>query len=324
MHIFMPLNDILPAAALFFILACFAGVPALSLLSYLTGIARKKVFMFKLARQMARLGLLFIVSMSLACAGVLAASYYYGPEADMWLEHHVFWESGIYICLVALFFFGFFGLAWNWLARVKWLHFLVGAVGAAACMLFAGMLLWAVWRELDPLSPVYPQAASVFWPIIVQVYLLSIAAGSCVGLLYLLYRRNLDDFGRDYYRFVLGYISKCGIIFAAVSPLTCVWLYFAVRDVFVPDHLLMPGALFVIFLVLAVLLLLRITRSPHPLRNKVAIIVCPVLFLLVIAVRLVSYLEVADMVADGEILGTFMRDWMQALESWASGRIRMW
>ncbi len=324
MHIFMPLNDILPAAALCFILACFAGVPVLSLLSYLTGIAHKKVFMFKLARQMSRLGLLFIVSMSLACAGVLAASYYFGPEADMWLEHHVFWESGIYICLVALVFFGFFGLAWNWMSRLKWLHFLVGAVGGVASMLFAGVLLWAVWRELDPLSPVYPQADSVFWPIMVQIYLLSIATGSCVGLLYLLYRRNLDDFGRDYYRFVLGYISKCGIIFAAVSPLTCVWLYFAVRDVFVHDHLLMPVALFVVFLVLAVLLLLRITRSSHPLRNKGAIIVCPVLFLLVIAVRLVSYLEVADIAAEGEILGTFMRDWMQALESWASGRIRMW
>ena len=108
MQIFISINDILPAAALLFILACFAGVPVLSLLSYLTGIAQKKVFMFKLARQMARLGLLFIVSMSLACAGVLGASYYYGPEADTWLEHHVFWESGIYLCLVALFFFRFF------------------------------------------------------------------------------------------------------------------------------------------------------------------------------------------------------------------------
>ncbi|GEM_PF-1134242 len=324
MQIFISINDILPAAALLFILACFAGVPVLSLLSYLTGIAQKKVFMFKLARQMARLGLLFIVSMSLACAGVLGASYYYGPEADTWLEHHVFWESGIYLCLVALFFFGFFGLAWNWLVRLRWLHLLVGAVGGVASMLFAGALLWAVWRELDPLSPVYPEAASVFWPIMVQVYLLSIAAGSSAGLLYLLYRRNLDDFGRDYYRFVLGYISRCGIFFAVVSPLTCIWLYFAGREVFMPDHLIMPGALFVVFLVLAVLLLLRIARSPHPLRNKAAIIICPVFFLLVLAVRLVSYLEVADMAAEGDILETFMRDWMQALESWASGRIRMW
>ncbi|WP_291318531.1 hypothetical protein [Desulfonatronospira sp.] len=324
MQIFISINDILQAAVLFFILACFAGVPVLSLLTYITAIVRKKVFMFKLARQLARLGFLFILSMSLACAGLLALSYYYGPEADTWLEHHVFWESGIYICLVALVFFGFFCLAWNWLVRLKWLHLMVGAVGGVAGMLFAGVLLWAVWRELDPLSPVYPQADSMFWPVMVQLYLIFIATGSAVGLLYLLYRRNLDDFGRDYYRFVLGYISRCGIFFAAVSPLTCIWLYFAGRDVFVPDHLIMPGALFVIFLVLAVLLLLRIVRSAHPLRNKAAIIVCPALFLLVISVRLVSYLEVADMAAQGEILSTFMRDWMQGLESWASGRIRMW
>ncbi|EFI33225.1 conserved hypothetical protein [Desulfonatronospira thiodismutans ASO3-1] len=324
MQIFISINDILPAAALFFNLACFTGVPVLSLLGYLSGIARKKVFMFKMARQIARLGLLFIISTSLACAGLLGASYYYGPEADMWLEHHVFWESGLYICFVALVFFGFFTLCWNWLARVKWLHLLVGSVGGTACMLFAGILLWAVWRELDPLSPVYPQADSMFWPVLVQVYLLSIAAGSAAGLLYLLYRRNLDDFGRDYYRFVLGYVSRCGIFFAVVSPLTCIWLYFAGREVFMPDHLIMPGALFVIFLVLAVLLLLRIARSAHPLRNKAAIIVCPGVFLLVVAVRLVSYLEVADMAAQGEVLSTFMRDWMQALESWASGRIRMW
>ncbi|WP_291323410.1 hypothetical protein [Desulfonatronospira sp.] len=324
MQLFISIQDILTPAVLYFILACFAGIPAMSLLSYMTGIARKKVFTFKLARQFANLGLLFILAISLACAALMGASHYYFPEADIWLKHHVFWESGIYFCLVSLLFFGVYCLAWNFLGRFKWLHLLLGTVGVIACMLFAGMLIWAVWRELDPLSPVYPEPVSVFWPIMVQVYLLSAMAGSAMGLLYLLYRRNRDDFGRDYYRFSLGFTARWGVFFAVVSPLTCVWLYLVTREVFLPDHLILPGALFVLFMVPVVLLFVRIARSPHPLRNKAAILVCPVFVLLILGVRLVTYLEVADMAGEGEVLSTFMREWMQEVEDWASGRIRMW
>jgi len=86
----------------------------------------------------------------------------------------------------------------------------------------------------------------------------------------------------------------------------------------------LPGALFVLFMVPVVLLFVRIARSPHPLRNKAAILVCPVFVLLILGVRLVTYLEVADMAGEGEVLSTFMREWMQEVEDWASGRIRMW
>ncbi len=313
MHFFFSLYDSLLISLGVMLLVCALGVPALSFLNAAAGTLRRKLFMVKLAGQLSRLGLMFILALTLISAGILAAAFFLEPGPGIWMEHQVFWKTAVYISGAALFFYGLYFLTWNRLARWPVLHLIPAAAAIACCKLLLGLLFLSLWRELEPMSPVHPDPDSIFWPILVQLFLLAIAAGAVLGMLYLLYRRNLDDFGRDYYRYALGLLAKWGIFFAVLSPLTCVWVYFVSRETFDPTYLILPGAGFALFLLFLILILLRIARSQQPMRHKPAVLLCPVLIWLVFTLRLVTYLEMADMVTEEEVLRTFMRDWAEYL-----------
>ncbi len=313
MHFSFSLYDSLLISLGVLLLVCALGVPALSFLNAAAGTLRKKLFMVKLAGQLSRLGLMFILALTLISAGILAAAVFLEPGPGLLAEHQEFWKTAVYISGTALVLYGLYFLTWNKLARWPVLHLIPAAAAVAACKIFLGLLFWSVWRELDPMSPVHPAPDSIFWPILAQLFLLGMAAGAVLGMFYLLYRRNLDDFGRDYYRYTLGLLAKWGIFFAVLSPLTCVWVYFVSRETFDPAYLILPGAGFALFLLFLILTLLRIARSQQPMRHKPAVFLCLVLIWLVFALRLVSYLEMADMVTEEEVVRTFMRDWADYL-----------
>jgi len=313
--LFFSVLDCLSIALGIMILGFFFGVPALAFLNALFGVLRKRVFMTKLARQLARLGLLIIIAVAVLSSGALLGCIYLAPEAGIWLEHRAFWEAALYVCLAALFFFAIYCFTWNKLSSFQPLHIVLGATGVAGSKIFLGLILWSMWRELETVSPVHPGPDSIFWPVLVQIYLLSLAAGSCLGMIYLIYRRRLDDFGRDYYRFALKCTAKWGIFFTAVSPLTCIWAFLVGRDFFYPTYMILPGIGYAALLVILILALLRIARSTQPMRHKLAVFLCPFLVWLVFTVRLVSYLEMGDMVVEEEVVSTFMSGWQEQISS---------
>ncbi len=308
------LSDALLLSLMLAFVTGILGIPGLSFLVRATGALRKKVFMSKLALQLARLGLLFIVAVTLLTGAALAACWHQGWAGETWLTSQQFWEAALYFCLIALIFFGLYFITWNKLSRFHLLHLFPSALAIVAAKAFLALVIWSLWREMDPLNPIWPNPESIFWPILVQVYILSLAAGSALGLLYLLHRRNRDDFGRDYYRFALGSTAKWGIFFSAISPLTCIWLFAVSREALDLYALILPGAGYGLLLTLFILGMLRIAKSTHPLRHKFTILLCPVLIWLIFTARLVSYLEMGDMVTQEDTVGTFIRAWQQSLE----------
>ncbi|WP_150112109.1 hypothetical protein [Desulfonatronovibrio hydrogenovorans] len=291
------------------LMGCSTGLPAIALLSELTGIVRKKVFMDKFAAQAARLGLVFVYSVSLVVVGLWVLSSSYFQSAGVWVTYDIFWKTGIYLSFIASLFFSLYYFLWNRLKKHKTIHIVIGLVGLSAMKMLLALLFWGVFRELLVIPEVVPGLDSIFLPILTQVFILSAGAGASLGLVYLLVRRNRDDYGRDYYRFALGFGARWGIFFLVLSPLTCAWLFLVMPFSFDYTYTALPGAVYAGCLVLSSLVLWRIVRSPQPLRNKAAIVICPVIIWTVFVFRMVSYLEFAAMTSDEPLIQTFVRDW---------------
>ena len=291
------------------LLGCSFGVPALALLSELAGMVRQKVFMDKFARQSARFGLLFIYSILIGVAAAWAMSIHHLENSGAWIKYDIFWDFSLLLCLLAAILFSLYYFLWNKLKKFKVFHLFLGALAVLSMKIFLVLLFWAAFRELMIVPEVIPEADSIFLPITAQIFIISLWGGACLSLVYLLIRRNRDDFGRDYYRYALGFGAKWAVFFTVASPLTCIWLYLVMDNGFDFTYIAVPGAIYLLALILTVLVLWRIIRSDQPLRNKAAIGLCPVLVWVVLVFRLVSYLEFINMISEEPAIHTFVRDW---------------
>jgi hypothetical protein len=298
------------AAALAVMLAGSAfGIPALAFLSELTGHVRQKVFMDKFAKQTARLGLIFIISICLAVAGIWAASIYYPENSGSWINYELFWNFSLYLCFLSASLFSLYYFLWERLKKIKSFHLCLGALSVLSIKIFLVLLFWALYREFMVIPDVFPDLDSIFLPILAQTLLISLSAAAVLTLVYLLLRRNRDDFGRDYYRFALGFGAKWAIFFILASPVTCAWLFLVVHNELDFTYTAIPGTAYAFVLIFMAMVLWRIIKSDQPLRNKAAIGLCPILVWIILVFRLVSYLEFMNMISPEPVVHTFVRDW---------------
>jgi hypothetical protein len=304
-----PIYHGLAAALAVMLVGSSFGIPALAFLSELTGHVRQKVFMDKFARQTARLGLVFIISICLSVAGIWTAFIYFPENSGSWLNYELFWNFSLYLCLLSGTLFSLYYFLWDRLKKIKSFHLCLGALAVLSVKLFLALLFWAIYRELLIIPDILPDLDSIFLPILAQIFLISLSAAAVLTLVYLLLRRNRDDYGRDYYRFALGFGAKWAIFFILASPLTCVWLFLVVDNGFDLTYTVIPGAVYAFALIFMAMVLCRIIKSDQPLRNKAAIGLCPILVWIILVFRLVSYLEFMNMISPEPVVHTFVRDW---------------
>ncbi|MFN2268709.1 MAG: hypothetical protein ABR533_10570 [Desulfonatronovibrio sp.] len=306
--------DGLLIAAGVMILGCTFAIPALAFITEITGMLRSRVFIDKFAQQTARLGLLFVYALGLSIAAAWTASRYlidfYLPEiTGFWIEYEIFWGFCLYLSILSIILYSTYFFLWNKMRRVKSFHAFIGVLTVVAVKILLALLMWAFYRELMVIPEVIPELDSIFLPILSQIYLLSLAGAAVFTLVYLLLRRNRDDFGRDYYRFALSFGAKWGILFSVLSPLACVWLFIVMDAEFDFSYAAISGAVYALTLIVMALILWRIAVSDQPIRKKALITLCPVLVWVIFVVRMVSYLEFANMDAGETIIYTFVRDW---------------
>lgn len=296
------------------ILGCSFAIPALAFITELTGMLRTRVFIDKFALQTARLGLLFVYALGLAITGIWTASRYivdfYLPEiTGFWIEYEIFWDFCLFLSILSILLYSTYFFLWNKMRRIKSLHAFTGALSVVAVKILFALLMWAFYRELMVIPEVTPGFDSIFLPILAQIFLLSLAGASALSLVYLLLRRNRDDFGRDYYRFALNFGAKWGILFSALSPLACIWLFLIMDGEFDFSYTAISGAVYILTLIVMTVILWRIAVSDQPMRKKALMTLCPVLVWIIFVARLVSYLEFANMDAGETVIHTFVRDW---------------
>lgn len=215
-----------------------AAVPCITSLVGLRKAKRLKIFIDKFGQQASTFALLgglwvFVV----LCATLVALKFLLPAKAPYFLGLPLP-LAGLVLPLLAgaAAFLAYRGL-WQRLKTQKSLHALVGLT-ASLLLLLAFYVGLAASRPLAlNLPPVagpgllLPPGNSLFWRLFVEGLALSLAlAGTFTGA-WLVWRRDKDDFGRDYYNFTLRLTARAGFVAGLVSLAAMAWVAFGLMPI---------------------------------------------------------------------------------------------
>ena len=174
------------------------------------------------------------------------------------------------------------------------LAFLTGS--SLACLPIIGLILGRVALQGTELPQendlqmliglLLPSASDPFWLYFGLIHFLEVASAGALGLFWLLVRRKIDDFGRDYYVFAANWCGEWaawgGWFSLIMAGVLCFMLQ--TQDLLTLENqgaLLFVAALFAALLIPSVIWTV-IARSATPMRHKIGMIFS--LLLLVVAI----------------------------------------
>ena len=236
------------AAVLLLLFAGFWGCPFMALACELAGRITKRIFLDKLALQLTRLSILIHTGIWIGCTTGFAALWYTHPEEILGFMRPV--------------------------ARVLWPTWGIGLVGTG--LLITYLVTWKqLKKDKKPIHMILGLGGFVlikplFWPIGVQWAFMALTLAGVLGSLYLLLRRNRDDFGRDYYKFALPICAKWALFPVVADLATCAWIAILVAPTMpaVPTSLWAALALRELSLILCIIIWIVIMKTATPLRFK--------------------------------------------------------
>lgn len=210
-----------------------AGIPAMTALVGLRAVKRLRIFTDKFGQQAATFALMgglwaFLVLTGLAVATRVLFPTLSGPLGNSWGS--LPWPIVAVPLLAGLAVFLVYRGLWHQLKARKVLHV---ALGVAATLLFwltyAGGL--AVLRLLAvPVvdtgwaASLHVPATALAWRLLAEGVCLSLhLAGTLTGA-WLLWRRNRDDFGRDYYNYTMRLTARLGFWAGLAGLVALVWV----------------------------------------------------------------------------------------------------
>lgn len=261
--------------------------------------AKKNVFYKKLAQQLSGLGVLFLCYTLFSVGGSVAFLHVRYPEyVRPWLDAP--WLA--VPALAGLGWLTVFGLAyaftWRGSKKNPGLHKTLGLLAALGAPLVLGgslaLKLVAAGSGLD--APATPQMLATlleaglrspfFGPLFTGSVLQALTCAAGFGLVYLLTRRNRDDFGRDYYNFAVSTAAKwavgCAVLTAAAHAWTASFILVLAEGSPSLELAQWIGGASFGALICAVLLWATVWRSKAPLRRKPAILLAALLLLLAV------------------------------------------
>jgi hypothetical protein len=293
--------------------ALFWGAPAIALVSELIGTMSGKPFPVRVARQISRLG---VRGHALVWAAVLAAG--------AMLMGHAFRQSEfaaanrlLFAVTAALPFFGSlalvaYDLGWKSAKERRAVHVLLGCVAnvAVKCGYWGLVALGLLsFRGIPLESPAFlPPWGSSLWPLTALWLPMALGLTAGGGLVYLLLRRNTDDWGRDYYRFAAPFLGKWHIAMGMVTLGVTGWLFVSLKGVY---NLHLPqifyaGAAATACLVLAMALALAVCLAENPMRHKGSMLAVTLFSMLHAGLMAVAILETLNRYVPGWSVPTFM------------------
>ncbi|EPR39348.1 hypothetical protein dsx2_3401 [Desulfovibrio sp. X2] len=256
------------------------GLPLTEGVNELLARSRGQVFIKKCARQTTPLGLVLALYSLLVCGGAayMVVARTGGGELVSRFALPVLLPLACWLVFSALH-----ALTWDklkgaplahaWLGILSGLCGLVGVHSVAALIRASLAPVHAAGSEMPTLAQqLLPPTGAAHWPLLAQFVLLAPAAAGALSLLWLLFRRHRDDWGRDYYTFAMRLCARWAGVFLLFSILVQVWLVLSLR-VLPPASLMRPeqaGPWIAgqILGLVAAWLLLRLSKSETPLRGK--------------------------------------------------------
>ena len=293
-------------------LAAGYGGALMSLCSQILARRSKQVFLDKFGQQMTRMALWsLLVSFLLAGGCLVLASYRFGFAVEGLLAadpNLMAWPPGLLVLAAVLLWLSL--VSWRPLKRRHSAHLLFGLLATAALFLFipvavnvaghqfrgsteeagAAMMWW---------SALWPISGQHLGPLVGQLFCLGPGCGGAWALMYLLKRRNRDDFGRDYYR----HMSPLGARWALAFTLQVPFAAWMARDILkTPWQELMHQDMswaFGVFLVLAALAAIlwsKVLKSTHPMREKAAMIGSALCVWIAVSANVLGYVRLFGLV----------------------------
>lgn len=257
-----------------------AGLPVTSAVLLVNPPKRVKVFRDKYGQQTATLCLLCGLVAAVGIAGGAALVQKSFPAvASFWLG----WPLPVMPLALALVLAAGLALvyraAWQALKEKRLAHAVIGcastAAGWAFAYLFLSFLRHFVLSASEPgADPSFflPPMESASWLLLGLSLPLSLTLAGAYSTLYLIYRRDKDDFGRDYYNFALKLASKWAL-FSTLAVLAALAGLFAriwplVRDLPVRPFFFWGEGVALLCLLMACTLWGLVIRNQNPLRLK--------------------------------------------------------
>lgn len=257
-----------------------AGLPVTSAVLLVNPPKRVKVFRDKYGQQTATLCLLAGLAAAVGIGGgAVLVQKNFPAVASFWLG----WPLPVMPLAAALVLAAglalVFRAAWQALKDKRLAHAAIGCASTAAGWSF-GYLFLAFLRHFvlstaepgaDP-SFFLPPLESASWLLFALSLPLSLALAGAYSTVYLIYRRDKDDFGRDYYNFALKLASKWALFstFAALAALAGIFarIWPLVRDLPVRPFFFWGEGVAVMSLLMACTLWGLVIRNQNPLRLK--------------------------------------------------------
>lgn len=290
----------LPKAGVDFTTLAAVGAPVVAVILEITAKARKKIFYDKLAQQVTALSLILYLLFILSIGGAAA---YFCQKADWLKDWFINPASPImmfYITMsVALAGLIPYKYTWKKLKKNKPLHVslgIVGVIGGLASIHVATVVMKIFFlmqsRGVTPSVPQIPFYAHFqHVPGIETLYLagvymiMALSYAAAASGLYLVLRRNKDDFGRDYYKFSLPVISRWAL-FPTLAQITAAGgaLYYICGpniEIVYRDITAATALGTSLFLMLSCCLIWIVTwKSETPMRHKIGLGLAPLLIIL--------------------------------------------
>ncbi len=257
-----------------------AGLPLTSASLLFSPPKRVKIFRDKYGQQTATFCLLAGMAACLGLAGGLAALRALLPgAAAFWLDMPVplyVMAGGVLVCggLAAAY-----RALWQSMKDNRPAHAALG-LGATLCgwalgycfvVFFRHFVVSASQPEADP-ALFLPPLASYAWFLLPQALLLSLGMAGAWAATYLIYRREKDDFGRDYYGYSLKLACRWALLGCAaalaVQAAMAVSLWPLVRDLPIRPVFFWSQAASCAATLLACALWVMVARSQNPMRLK--------------------------------------------------------
>lgn len=125
---------------------------------------------------------------------------------------------------------------------------------------------------------------SFFWPLLLESLPLGAAFAAAFACLWLLLMRDRQDYGRDYYAFALPYCAKGAYSFTLLAVLAGAFVFYESRELMLPELSHDPSLPLDIASAALPLLgcafWLFISRSAHPMRHKISVVLACLFLLL--------------------------------------------
>lgn len=219
------------APAFFSLLGMAAlGSPAIAVLAEISAKTRNKILFDKYGQQTAALGLILTIAMILICGASLGIALVKYPDL---FREHITPGSPFFNGLTAFGVFVVAGLlyfpTWKKMRDAKPAHIALGLVATFAALIGLAIVVPAKlafnFSQAGPSAEALAKTAMLAQPMSAMYALLVLAAAAALSMVYLIVRRNRDDFGRDYYNFALRIGARWAML-PMIGFLGCQgWLY---------------------------------------------------------------------------------------------------